>query len=100
MARAVHSDLAADLTERAVEFGQRLKASRNLSGKKVKELAQELGWDPHKVYRLEAGAQIPDALELADYAAATGVDIDFFYGASPDGSGDRRTLSGAGAKRK
>lgn len=60
------------------ELGRRVRAARALSGKKVREVAAELGWSDEKLYRLERGAQVPDALELAAIAGATGQPIDFF----------------------
>lgn len=62
------------------ELARRLKAARALSGKKVRDLARELGWSDEKVYRLESGKQIPDALELSAIAAATNQSVDYFFG--------------------
>lgn len=74
-------------------LARRLKAARALSGKKVRELADELGWSDEKLYRLERGDQVPDALELAAIAAATGQPVVFLLGqASSSGDGGERTL--------
>lgn len=89
-------------TDMATDLARRLRAARVLSGKKVPELAKELrgiageqaSWSPEKVYKLEQGRQIPDALELADFARATGQSLDFFYGTtSPAATDERGTLS-------
>jgi transcriptional regulator with XRE-family HTH domain len=69
----------ADVDIQAV-LARRLKAARALSGKKVRDLAGELGWSDEKLYRLERGTQIPDALELSEIAAATNQPLDFFLG--------------------
>ena len=71
----------------AEALARRLKAARALSGKKVRELADELGWADEKLYRLERGVQVPDALELAAIAARTGVAFDFFFGTASPGNG-------------
>jgi transcriptional regulator with XRE-family HTH domain len=62
------------------DLARRLKAARALSGKKVRDVASELGWSDEKLYRFERADQIPDALELAEIAQATGQPIDFFFG--------------------
>lgn len=73
--------LALESTSRldlSTDLARRIKAARNLSGKKVRELADEFGWSSEKVYRLERGDQVPDALELVAIATATGQPLDFF----------------------
>jgi transcriptional regulator with XRE-family HTH domain len=66
-----------DLT---LALARRLKAARALSGKKVRELADELGWSQEKLYRFERGEQEPRALELAAIAGATGASAEFLLG--------------------
>jgi transcriptional regulator with XRE-family HTH domain len=67
----------------ANDLARRLKAARVLSGKKVGEIASELDWSTQKLYRLESGSQVPDALELAAFAAATGQSVGFLLGEAP-----------------
>lgn len=62
------------------DLARRLKAARALSGKKVREVAREIGWSEEKLYRFERGEQVPDAIELAAIAGATAQPIGFFYG--------------------
>lgn len=72
------------------DLARRLKAARALSGKKVRDVALELGYSDEKLYRFERGEQIPDALELAEIAHATGQPIHFFFGGEtslPQGEG-------------
>ncbi len=68
-----------DLDDLRVDLGRRVRAARTLSGKKVPELAHDLGWRTERVYRTEQGKSFPDAFELARIAEATGQPIDFFY---------------------
>ena len=70
-----------------VDLGRRLRAARTLSGKKVPELARELGWSADKIYRLETGKQEPHALDLAAFARATRQELEFFLGTTSDGAG-------------
>ena len=63
----------------SVVLARRLKAARALSGKKVRELANELGWSDEKLYRFERGQSIPDALDLAAIASATGQSMEFLF---------------------
>ena len=77
-------DLASVNHDLEHDLGRRLRAARYLSGKKVEELAREAGWSKEKVYRLEQGRQVPDALELKAIAELTGQSLEFFFGSSPD----------------
>lgn len=68
------------------------------------EAAQSLGWHPEKLYRLERGAQVPDALELAALAAAFEQPLDYFLGstsysphAGDSGADGARVLKHSGA---
>lgn len=74
------------------ELGRRVRAARALTGKKQADLADDLGWHPDKIGRIEGGKQVPDALELVALAEATGVAITFFFGASPGLEDGARTL--------
>lgn len=67
----------------SIDLARRIKAARALSGKKVHELALELGWSDEKLYRLERGVQVPDAFELAAIAATTEQSVDFLLGLAP-----------------
>lgn len=79
-----------DLT---VELARRIKAARALTGKKVRELAGELGWSQDKLYKVERGDQVPDALELAAIADATGQPVGFLLGQTSSlGVQERGTL--------
>jgi transcriptional regulator with XRE-family HTH domain len=64
------------------DLASRIRAAQELSGKKTKALARELGWDISKLRRVKRGDQVPDAIELNLIAAATGRPLDFFFGAS------------------
>lgn len=75
-----------------MELSRRLKAARALSGKKARELADEVGISKQKLYRLERGDQIPDVLELAAIAAATGQQVDYFIQGSSSSS-EEQTIS-------
>lgn len=75
-------------------LARRLKAARALSGKKVRELADELDWSSEKVYRLERGDQLPDALELAAMAAATNQSVDFLLGGDASLAAGLETVTG------
>jgi transcriptional regulator with XRE-family HTH domain len=76
----------------AIDLARRLRAARTLSGKKVSELAQDLGWSNQKIYRFEQGRQVPDVLELTEIAEATGQAVDFFLGGTPSPLGEGRVI--------
>jgi transcriptional regulator with XRE-family HTH domain len=67
------------------DLARRINAAQALSGKRTEELATELGWHISKLWRVKRGDQVPDAIELNQVAAATGVPLDFFFGAASEG---------------
>ena len=89
------ADLDQDLL--STVLARRLRAARHLSGRKVPELARDLGWSPEKIYKLEQGRQVPDALELAGFARATGQPIGFFFGGASSTAAEGEVLTQAGA---
>ncbi len=66
----------------SVDLARRVRAARVLSGKKAPELARACGWSVEKLYKIEQGRQVPDALELVSLAVETGQSVEFFYGIS------------------
>jgi len=93
------SDLT-DQRDLAVGLARRVRGARHLSGKKAPEFARECGWSVEKLYKIEQGRQVPDALELDLIARATGQPVEFFYGTtSPSGDG-ARVLTGSEEARK
>jgi transcriptional regulator with XRE-family HTH domain len=83
-----------------VDLARRIKAAQELSGKKTKTLARDLGWDISKLLRIRRGDQVPTAIELHAIAAATGQPLNFFFGASSvaDGTDGGASLAQAAAK--
>jgi hypothetical protein len=65
--------------ESRAEVTRRLKAARILADLEVTAIAEKLGWKTDKVYRHERG-QIPDAVEIAAWANATGVSVEWLLG--------------------
>ena len=57
------------------EFGRRLASLRHQSGKKQRELADELGLTPQAVSKWERGLSCPDILMLDELSASLGVSI-------------------------
>lgn len=68
----MHKEQIGDLLPR------RLKAARALSGMTVLKLSEETGIATHSLYRYERGDYVPDAVEIAAIATATGQTIGFF----------------------
>ncbi|MGE5590983.1 MAG: helix-turn-helix domain-containing protein [Bacillota bacterium] len=66
--------------ERAVLFGLRLAAARHASGLTQEDLATALGVARATVAHWEIGRRVPDALTLADIAAALGANTDALLG--------------------
>ena len=58
------------------EFGRRLASLRRRSGKKQRQIAEELGLTPQAVSKWEAGKCCPDIEILPELAAFFGVSID------------------------
>ena len=57
------------------EFGRRLASLRRQSGKKQREVADELGVTPQAVSKWERGLSCPDILMLDELASSLGVSI-------------------------
>jgi DNA-binding XRE family transcriptional regulator len=57
------------------EFGRRLADLRRQSGKKQREVADELGVTPQAVSKWERGLSCPDILMLDELASSLGVSI-------------------------
>ena len=57
------------------EFGCRLASLRRRSGKKQRQIAEELGLTPQAVSKWERGLSCPDILMLDELASSLGVPI-------------------------
>ena len=57
------------------EFGRRLASLRRRSGKKQRQIAEELGLTPQAVSKWERGLSCPDILMLDELALSLGVPI-------------------------
>ena len=57
------------------EFGRRLASLRRQSGKKQREVADELGVTPQTVSKWERGLSCPDILMLDELSSSLGVSI-------------------------
>ncbi len=57
------------------EFGRRLADLRRQSGKKQRQVADELGLTPQAVSKWERGLSCPDILMLDELSASLGVSI-------------------------
>lgn len=57
------------------EFGRRLASLRRQSGKKQREVADELGVTPQAVSKWERGLSCPDILMLDELSSSLGVSI-------------------------
>ena len=57
------------------EFGRRLATLRRQSGKKQREVADELGVTPQAVSKWERGLSCPDILMLDELSSSLGVPI-------------------------
>ena len=57
------------------EFGRRLASLRRQSGKKQREVADELGVTPQAVSKWERGLSCPDILMLDELSTSLGVTI-------------------------
>ena len=57
------------------EFGRRLAHLRRQSGKKQREVADELGVTPQAVSKWERGLSCPEILMLDDLSSSLGVSI-------------------------
>lgn len=57
------------------EFGRRLASLRRQSGKKQREVADELGVTPQAVSKWERGLSCPDILMLDEVSSSLGVSI-------------------------
>lgn len=57
------------------EFGRRLASLRRQSGKKQREVADELGVTPQAVSKWERGLSCPDILMLNELSSSLGVSI-------------------------
>lgn len=57
------------------EFGRRLASLRRRSGKKQRQIAEELGLTPQAVSKWERGLSCPDILMLDELASSLGVPI-------------------------
>lgn len=57
------------------EFGRRLANLRHQSGKKQREVADELGVTPQAVSKWERGLSCPDILMLDELSSSLGVTI-------------------------
>ena len=57
------------------EFGRRLASLRRQSGKKQREVAEELGLTPQAVSKWERGLSCPDILMLDELASSLRVTI-------------------------
>ena len=57
------------------EFGRRLATLRQQSGKKQREVADELGVTPQAVSKWERGLSCPDILMLDELSTSLGVSI-------------------------
>ncbi len=57
------------------EFGRRLANLRHQSGKKQREVADELGVTPQAVSKWERGLSCPDILMLDELSTSLGVTI-------------------------
>ena len=61
------------------EFGRRLASLRHQSGKKQRELADELGLTPQAVSKWERGLSCPDILILDELSLSLGVPISALF---------------------
>ena len=61
------------------EFGRRLASLRHQSGKKQRELADELGLTPQAVSKWERGLSCPDILILDELSSSLGVPISALF---------------------
>ena len=61
------------------EFGRRLASLRHQSGKKQRELADELGLTPQAVSKWERGLTCPDILILDELSSSLGVPISALF---------------------
>ena len=57
------------------EFGRRLATLRHKTGKKQRQVAEELGVTPQAVSKWERGLSCPDILMLDELSASLGVSI-------------------------
>ena len=57
------------------EFGRRLATLRHKTGKKQRQVADELGVTPQAVSKWERGLSCPDILMLDELSASLGVSI-------------------------
>ena len=57
------------------EFGRRLASLRRRSGKKQREVAEELGLTPQAVSKWERGLSCPDILMLDELSSSLGVSV-------------------------
>ena len=57
------------------EFGRRLAILRHQTGKKQREVADELGVTPQAVSKWERGLSCPDILMLDELSSSLGVSI-------------------------
>lgn len=57
------------------EFGRRLSLLRHKTGKKQRQVADELGITPQAVSKWERGLSCPDILMLDELASSLGVTI-------------------------
>ena len=57
------------------EFGRRLAELRHKTGKKQRQVAEELGVTPQAVSKWERGLSCPDILMLDELSASLGVTI-------------------------
>ena len=63
------------------KFGRRLAELRHKSGKKQREVAEELGVTPQAVSKWERGLSCPDILILDELSLSLGVSIaELFWG--------------------
>ena len=61
------------------EFGRRLASLRRRSGKKQRQIAEELGLTPQAVSKWERGLSCPDILMLDELASSLGVPISALF---------------------
>jgi transcriptional regulator with XRE-family HTH domain len=60
------------IDRRRVEFGGRLRRLRDDSGLSGRELADQLGWVPSKISKLETGRQLATDSDVTEWCDATG----------------------------
>lgn len=63
-----------------VEFGRRIAGLRHQSGKKQREVADDLGVTPQAVSKWERGLSCPDILVLDELSSSLGVSIAMLFG--------------------